>query len=226
MNNSPETTSAPVMNVSATPDLAAQLNRDCLCRTLDTPRLAQALGLAPDAAALAQPPWTERPHAFSATPVFVSAAAGARHDCNHPRHRIRRAPAGYQRARAGTRSGNRAPRSRPARRVPGLRLPSRPRRTAADRDQHQRRRGTAQRRAGAGPARLLHRGRTVPDIIRGTPGRSRTALSKCSAPSGAAAAARKRSRASPSWMTRRRSNICIRSSCCSARCSSVTISKP
>jgi hypothetical protein len=55
-------------------DLAAQLNRDCLCRTLDTPRLAQALGLAPDAAAFAQPPWSERPHAFSATPVFVSAA--------------------------------------------------------------------------------------------------------------------------------------------------------
>jgi hypothetical protein len=55
-------------------DLAAQLNRDCLCRTLDTPRLAQALGLAPEAAALAQPPWSERPHAFSATPVFVSAA--------------------------------------------------------------------------------------------------------------------------------------------------------
>jgi len=34
-------------------DLAAQLNRDCLCRTLDAPRLAQALGLAPEAAALA-----------------------------------------------------------------------------------------------------------------------------------------------------------------------------
>jgi len=56
-----------------TPDLATRLNRDCLCRTLDSPRLAQALGLAPDAASLAQPPWDERPHAFSATPVFVSA---------------------------------------------------------------------------------------------------------------------------------------------------------
>ena len=54
-------------------DLAAQLNRDCLCRTLDTPRLAQALGLPPNAAVFAQPPWNERPHAFSATPVFVSA---------------------------------------------------------------------------------------------------------------------------------------------------------
>lgn len=58
---------------AATPDLAARLNRDCLCRTLDPPRLAQALGLAPEAAVLAQPPWDERPHAFSATPVFMSA---------------------------------------------------------------------------------------------------------------------------------------------------------
>lgn len=57
-----------------TPGLAARLNRNCLCRTLDAARLAQALGLAPDAAAFARPPWSERPHAFSATPVFVSAA--------------------------------------------------------------------------------------------------------------------------------------------------------
>ena len=69
----PQTLPAPATDKVATPDLAAQLNRDCLCRTLDTPRLAQALGLAPDAAAFAQPPWDQRPHAFSATPVFVSA---------------------------------------------------------------------------------------------------------------------------------------------------------
>jgi hypothetical protein len=74
MNDISKTTSAAMMNGNTAPDLAAQLNRNCLCRTLDTPRLAQALGLPPDAAALAQPPWSERPHAFSATPVFVSAA--------------------------------------------------------------------------------------------------------------------------------------------------------
>ncbi|WP_197702673.1 hypothetical protein [Sulfuricaulis limicola] len=74
MNDISKTSPATIMNGDTAPDLAAQLNRDCLCRTLDTPRLAQALGLAPDAAALAQPPWSERPHAFSATPVFVSAA--------------------------------------------------------------------------------------------------------------------------------------------------------
>jgi len=73
MTVSPQTLPAPATDKVATPDLAAQLNRDCLCRTLDTPRLAQALGLAPDAAALALPPWDQRPHAFSATPVFVSA---------------------------------------------------------------------------------------------------------------------------------------------------------
>jgi len=74
MNDISNTSSAAMMNRNAAPDLATQLNRDCLCRTLDTPRLAQALGLGPDAAALALPPWSERPHAFSATPVFVSAA--------------------------------------------------------------------------------------------------------------------------------------------------------
>lgn len=74
MNDISKTTSVMKINSSTAPDLAAQLNRDCLCRTLDTPRLAQALGLGPDAAALMQPPWDQRPHAFSATPVFVSAA--------------------------------------------------------------------------------------------------------------------------------------------------------
>jgi hypothetical protein len=76
MNNARlnKATSVATMNSNTAPDLAAQLNRDCLCRMLDAPRLAQALGLAPEAAALAQPPWSERPHAFSATPVFVSAA--------------------------------------------------------------------------------------------------------------------------------------------------------
>ncbi|MEX2163391.1 MAG: hypothetical protein WD823_04010 [Sulfuricaulis sp.] len=74
MNDISNTSPAAMMNSNATPDLATQLNRNCLCHTLDSPRLAQALGLAPDAAALAQPPWSERPHAFSATPVFVSAA--------------------------------------------------------------------------------------------------------------------------------------------------------
>ena len=35
-------TTPPATEAGATPDLAALLNRDCLCRTLDTPRLAQA----------------------------------------------------------------------------------------------------------------------------------------------------------------------------------------
>jgi len=54
-------------------DIAAALNRACLCRTLDASRLAAALGLTADAAALHAALWRERPHAFAATPVFVSA---------------------------------------------------------------------------------------------------------------------------------------------------------
>jgi hypothetical protein len=86
-------------------DIAAELNRNCLCRTLDPPRLAQALGLPPDAAALAQPPWDKRPYAFSATPVFVSAADARAmtsivqaiesvvHARGYPQHALAQAPA-------------------------------------------------------------------------------------------------------------------------------------
>ena len=97
MKNSPEATSAPGKGHRCHIRYrAAQLNGDCLCRTLDTPRLAQALGLAPDAAALALPPWDQRPHAFSATPVFVSATqARAMTSIIHAIESVVRLP-GYQ----------------------------------------------------------------------------------------------------------------------------------
>ena len=53
-------------------DLAARLNSDCQCLSLDREALARALGHAPDGEALAAMIAADRPHLFSSATVFVS----------------------------------------------------------------------------------------------------------------------------------------------------------
>jgi hypothetical protein len=59
---------------AARPTLSAEdLNRDCLCRTLDSERLRRQLEREPSLAGLADEITATRPHLFSATAVFLSA---------------------------------------------------------------------------------------------------------------------------------------------------------
>lgn len=53
--------------------LAERLNRGCVCRTLDEPALARALGRELGDAAEARDMLDQRPHLFSRVPVFLSA---------------------------------------------------------------------------------------------------------------------------------------------------------
>ncbi len=103
-------------------NLADALNLGCLCSTLQPDLLRQALDDGAGLPGTAQEMASSRPHLFSATPVYISAADYATMESSVAALERVSALPGYQ-AEALQRAPAIASRSvRPARRVHGLRL--------------------------------------------------------------------------------------------------------